>query len=37
MPTYKSHTYIRVTYRCQHMKRGLTHTHISESHIDANV
>ncbi|KHG14774.1 hypothetical protein F383_18062 [Gossypium arboreum] len=32
-----SHTYMRVTYRCQRTKRGLTRTHISESHIDANV
>ncbi|KHG19674.1 hypothetical protein F383_24468 [Gossypium arboreum] len=32
-----SHTYIEVTYRCQCIKRGLTHTHISDSHIDANV
>ncbi|KHF98925.1 hypothetical protein F383_38030 [Gossypium arboreum] len=31
------HTYIEVTYRCQRIKRGLTRTHISESHIDANV
>ncbi|KHG29830.1 putative acyl-activating enzyme 2 [Gossypium arboreum] len=32
-----SHTYIEVTYRCQRIKRGLTRTHISKSHIDANV
>ncbi|KHG15121.1 hypothetical protein F383_19834 [Gossypium arboreum] len=28
-----SHTYIRVTYRCQCIKRSLTHTHISESYV----
>ncbi|KHG10984.1 hypothetical protein F383_14940 [Gossypium arboreum] len=27
------HTYIRITYRCQHIKRGLTRTHISESYV----
>ncbi|KHG09785.1 hypothetical protein F383_36888 [Gossypium arboreum] len=32
-----SHTYIVITYRCQCIKRGLTRTHITESHIDANV
>ncbi|KHG22588.1 hypothetical protein F383_29337 [Gossypium arboreum] len=24
-----SHTFIEITYRCQHIKRGLTCTHIS--------
>ncbi|KHG12331.1 hypothetical protein F383_18566 [Gossypium arboreum] len=37
MPTYKtwsySYTYIKVTYRCQCIKRGLTRTHISESYF----
>ncbi|KHG25558.1 hypothetical protein F383_32089 [Gossypium arboreum] len=28
-----SHTYIRVTYRCQCIKRDLTRTHISESYV----
>ncbi|KHG04860.1 hypothetical protein F383_29965 [Gossypium arboreum] len=28
-----SHTYIRVTYRCQRIKRGLTRTYISESYV----
>ncbi|KHG14111.1 hypothetical protein F383_06310 [Gossypium arboreum] len=28
-----SHTYIGVTYRCQHIKRGLTRTHISKSYV----
>ncbi|KHG19532.1 hypothetical protein F383_25895 [Gossypium arboreum] len=28
-----SHTYIRITYRCQRIKCGLTCTHISESYI----
>ncbi|KHG13459.1 hypothetical protein F383_18595 [Gossypium arboreum] len=32
-----SHTYNKITYRCQRIKRGLTRTHITESHIDANV
>ncbi|KHG13271.1 hypothetical protein F383_17503 [Gossypium arboreum] len=32
-----SHTYIRITYRCQRNKRGHTRTHILESHIDANI
>ncbi|KHG12778.1 hypothetical protein F383_08412 [Gossypium arboreum] len=32
-----SYTYIGVIYRCQCIKRGLTRTHISKSHIDANV
>ncbi|KHG28332.1 Erythropoietin [Gossypium arboreum] len=32
-----SYTYIGVIYRCQRIKRGLTRTHILESHIDANV
>ncbi|KHG08846.1 hypothetical protein F383_36080 [Gossypium arboreum] len=32
-----SHTYIGITYRCQRIKRGLTHIHTSESHINANV
>ncbi|KHG13765.1 hypothetical protein F383_17225 [Gossypium arboreum] len=32
-----SHTYIRITYRCRRIKRDLTGTHISESHIDPNV
>ncbi|KHG08300.1 hypothetical protein F383_14791 [Gossypium arboreum] len=32
-----SHTYIGVTYRCQRVKCSLTCTHISKSHIDANV
>ncbi|KHG29166.1 hypothetical protein F383_35888 [Gossypium arboreum] len=34
---FYSHTYIGITYRCQRIKRGLTRTHISKSHIDANV
>ncbi|KHG29936.1 hypothetical protein F383_36278 [Gossypium arboreum] len=37
MPTYKtwsySHKYIEATYQCQRIKRGLTHTHISESYV----
>ncbi|KHG21764.1 hypothetical protein F383_26968 [Gossypium arboreum] len=37
MPTYKtwsySHTYIEVTYRCQRIKGGLTHTHVLESYV----
>ncbi|KHG06167.1 Cutinase transcription factor 1 alpha [Gossypium arboreum] len=32
-----SHTYNGVTYRRQRIKRGLTRTHITKSHIDANV
>ncbi|KHF99769.1 hypothetical protein F383_38642 [Gossypium arboreum] len=28
-----SHTYFGVTYRCQRIKRDLTHTHISESYV----
>ncbi|KHF97591.1 hypothetical protein F383_37206 [Gossypium arboreum] len=32
-----SNTYIRITYQCQRIKRGLTCTHLSESHIDANA
>ncbi|KHF98698.1 hypothetical protein F383_37825 [Gossypium arboreum] len=28
-----SHTYIKVTYQCQRIKRGLTRTHISESYV----
>ncbi|KHF98697.1 hypothetical protein F383_37771 [Gossypium arboreum] len=28
-----SHTYIGITYRCQRIKRGLTHTYISESYV----
>ncbi|KHG04767.1 hypothetical protein F383_28618 [Gossypium arboreum] len=32
-----SHIYIEITYRYQRIKCGLTCTHISESHIDANV
>ncbi|KHG17713.1 hypothetical protein F383_23613 [Gossypium arboreum] len=28
-----SHTYIGVTYRCQRIKRGLSHAHISESYV----
>ncbi|KHF99310.1 hypothetical protein F383_38412 [Gossypium arboreum] len=32
-----SHTYIGITYRCQRIKCGLTRTHISKSHIDANI
>ncbi|KHF99144.1 Acetyl-CoA acetyltransferase [Gossypium arboreum] len=31
------HTYNGITYRCQCIKRGLTRTHISESHIDRNI
>ncbi|KHF97438.1 hypothetical protein F383_36811 [Gossypium arboreum] len=27
------HTYIKVTYQCQRIKCGLTHTHISESYV----
>ncbi|KHG26492.1 hypothetical protein F383_09758 [Gossypium arboreum] len=34
---FYSHTYIGVTYRCQRIKRGLTHTHISESYVMAYV
>ncbi|KHG08781.1 hypothetical protein F383_36193 [Gossypium arboreum] len=30
-----SHTYIRITYRCERIKCGLARTHIPESHIDA--
>ncbi|KHG08274.1 hypothetical protein F383_35665 [Gossypium arboreum] len=41
MPMYKmwsySHTYIDVTYRCQCIKRGLTHTYISESYVMTSV
>ncbi|KHG10793.1 hypothetical protein F383_10098 [Gossypium arboreum] len=32
-----SYTYNGITYRCQRIKHGLTRTHISESHIDANI
>ncbi|KHG05070.1 hypothetical protein F383_31387 [Gossypium arboreum] len=28
-----SHTYIRITYRCQRIKCGFTRTHISESYV----
>ncbi|KHF98996.1 hypothetical protein F383_38044 [Gossypium arboreum] len=31
------YTYIRITNRCQRIKRGLTHTHILKPYIDANV
>ncbi|KHF99492.1 hypothetical protein F383_38547 [Gossypium arboreum] len=32
-----SHTYIRVTYRCHRIKRGLTRTQISKSYVMTDV